>query len=133
MLLQPYLNFPGTCAEAFRFYQSTLGGELEIMTHGDAPMEATPENRDLVMHACLKVGDAVLMASDAPAGMFSKAQGTWVSVSVEGVDEAERIFRAFAEGGEVAMPIAETFWSPRFGMVTDRFGTPWMVNAIPAS
>ncbi|HEX6105935.1 MAG TPA: VOC family protein [Gemmatimonadales bacterium] len=135
MRFVPYLNFDGRCAEAFRFYERVLGGKIEgMITHGESPIagEVPPEWHNLVLHACLVIGDQQLMASDSPPGQHVRPQGLWVSVHVDGVEEAERVFQALAEEGEVTMPIGETFWSPRFGMCVDRFGTPWMVNCVPA-
>lgn len=134
MNINPYLNFNGTCAEAFRFYTKVLGGkDLQIMTFGDIPPgeEAPPmaeSEKGLVMHARFTVGDVAIMGSDAPGGRYNKPQGLSVSIGVDTPDEAERIFVALAEGGDIGMPIGETFWAKRFGMVKDRFGTPWMVN-----
>ena len=135
MLLQPYLNFDGRCREAFTLYQQVLGGRIEAMIpFSETPAEhAVPaEARDGIMHACLIVGDAVLMASDAPPGMYEEPKGLFVSIGVEDPDEVERIFHALADGGRVTMPVEKTFWSERFGMVVDRFGIPWMVNCTAA-
>jgi len=131
MQLVPYLGFLGQCEEAFKFYEKCLGGKVEAMfTYAEMPAggEASAENQKLIMHARLVVGDAVLMGSDSPPEYFQKAQGINVSIHVEDPAEAERIFQALSEGGTVGMPIAETFWALRFGMLTDRFGTPWMIN-----
>lgn len=131
MRFEPYLNFDGDCAEAFRFYEKTFRGKLvALQTHGESPMadSTPPESRDRILHARLEVGDAVLMASDSPPGKHEACTGTWVSIGIESVQDAERIFAALAEGGNVHMPLAESFWAARFGMVVDRFGTPWMVN-----
>lgn len=130
MELIPYLNFDGRCAEAFRFYHSVLGGTLEVMTFRDSPMagELSPEWLDRVMHARLAVGEAVLMASDTPPGQYAAPQGFAVTINVEDAAEAERIFRALAEGGTITMPLEKTFWAERFGMLVDRFGVPWIVN-----
>ncbi len=134
MNFTPYLNFNGDCAEAFRTYQRIIGGELELMTHGDSPMadQTPPESRDRIMHARLVIGDAVLMASDAPPEYYQKPQGNYVSLGVGEPAEAERIFRELSEGGTVQMPFEKTFWaSGGFGMFVDRFGIPWMVNCEP--
>jgi PhnB protein len=127
----PYLNFGGNCREAFTRYQEVFGGELFVMAMSDMPTDdpVPADQADLVMHAALMLGDHVLMASDAPLGGFGPVHGMFVNFSTPDVAEAERVFAALCEGGEVTMPMAETFWSPRFGMCTDRFGTPWMVNA----
>jgi PhnB protein len=134
MRINPYLTFKGDCEAAFKFYADCLGGKIAMMmTYGDSPNpEQTPsEWRNKVMHARLVVGDQVLMASDAPPDRYAPMKGVMISISVAEPAEAERIFHALAEKGSVTMPIQQTFWSPRFGMVTDRFGTPWMVNCEP--
>jgi PhnB protein len=131
MKLQPYLNFNGQCEAAFRFYEKVLGGELQaMMTYGESATAADsqPEAHGRILHVRLEVGDAVLMGSDGPPGYDEKPQGIWVNIAVEDVGEAERIFKALADGGTVTMAIAKTFWAERFGMVKDKFGTPWMVN-----
>lgn len=135
MKMNPYLNFDGTCVPAFRFYQQLFGGELEVMTFGDSPMaaEMPPEMAGQAMHACLTAGDLVLMASDAPPEHYTRAAGFHVALHPMEVAEAERIFHALAEGGTVTMPMEKTFWAERFGMLTDRFGTPWLVNCDPSS
>ena len=136
MQLQPYLNFNGDCAEAFRFYERTLGGKIQMMmTFGEMPDGGgnDPAWKDLVMHVSMTVGDAVLMGSDAPPEMFRPMQGMSVSIAVDDVAEAERIYDALADGArEIPMPIQETFWAQRFAMLTDRFGTPWMINCSKA-
>lgn len=131
MKIAPYLIFNGNCGEAFRFYHELLGGELDLMTFADSPMadETPAEQRDMVMHVALNVGDQLLMGSDSPPEHFEQPQGTFVSLMVDGPDEAERVFRALEKGGQVRMPLEKTFWAERFGMVIDRFGTPWMVNS----
>jgi len=136
MQVNAYLNFNGQCAEAFKFYEQVLGGKIEsMMTHGESPMaeQVQPEWRDAVLHARLKVGDQVLLGSDAPPQYFEKPQGFSVSLNTNDQDQAERIFQALADGGEIRMPIQETFWAARFGMLVDRFGTPWIVNCEPAT
>jgi PhnB protein len=130
MQFTPYLNFNGDCASAFLFYQRVLGGTLEMKTHGDSPVagEVPPNWHSRILHARLVIGEAVLMASDSPPEMYARPQGLFVSIGVQEVAEAERIFKALAEGGSVMMPIGKTFWAERFGMLVDRFGTPWMIN-----
>ena len=131
MELSPYLNFNGNCTEAFKFYEKTLGGKIEmLMTHGDSPMkdQVSPDWRDKVMHVRLSVGPFALMGSDVPPKTFAPAQGTMVSLMVDEVARGERIFSQLSAGGTVQMPFQKTFWSPGFGMAVDRFGTPWMVN-----
>lgn len=131
MQINPYLVFNGQCEAAFKFYEKLLGGKITgIMTHANSPManQVPPEWRDKVMHAHMTVGNSVLMGSDAPPQHFQKPQGFSVSIGVKTVEEGERIFKALSENGAVQMPFQKTFWSPGFGMLTDRFGIPWMVN-----
>ncbi|HKT12021.1 MAG TPA: VOC family protein [Terriglobia bacterium] len=132
MQINPYLLFTGQCEEAFKFYEKLLGGKIAFaMTHADAPGDAhvAPEWRDKIMHIRMTTPGGVLMGSDAPPGRQAKPQGFSVSVSVDDPAEADCIFNALADGAKaVSMPIQETFWARRFGMVTDRFGIPWMVN-----
>ena len=132
--LNPYLNFNGNTRIAFEFYSRLLGGKLDMQTFGESPMadQTDPDWRDKIVHARLTIGDAVLMASDAPDGRYQQPQGMMVSLQVDTAAEADRIFTALAEGGEVSMPIQETFWAERFGMCVDRFGIPWMVNCEKA-
>jgi len=130
----PYLTFNGDCEAAFKFYQQCFGGTIAAMIpHAGTPAEGyvPAEWRDKIMHARLIVGDTVLMGSDAPpvaAGGFERPQGFSVALQVKDPAEADRIFAALAENGTVRMPIAETFWAIRFGMLVDRFGIPWMIN-----
>lgn len=131
MPINPYLFFDGQCEEAFRFYERILGGKIvAMMTHRGSPAEehTAPEWQDKILHAYMTVGDGVLMASDAPPGDFEKPQGFSVSLGIDDPAEAERVFHGLAEGGTVQMPLGETFWALRFGMLVDRFGIPWMVN-----
>ena len=131
MAFHPYLYFGGNCREAFTRYQEIFGGQLDLLPMSDAPpeMEVPAEQADLIMHAALASEGNLLMASDDPSGNASPMTGMHVNCTVADVAEAERVFEALAEGGQVTMPLAETFWAPRFGMCVDRFGTPWMVNA----
>ncbi len=131
MHLNPYLFFDGSCEEAFKFYEKTLGGKMKAMMtfEGTPAAEHVPaEWRKKIMHAALDIGDQVLMGSDARGEHYHKPQGISVSLSVGKVADAERIFAAFAEGGKVLMALQQTFWAARFGMVADRFGIPWMIN-----
>ncbi len=138
MQFTPYLNFNGNCAEAFAFYKDLFKGTIVYQgTFGEMPEgpPIPPEARDQIMHIHLQVGQQALLGSDAfpgagegCAGGYVKPQGLWVSIGVESPDEGRRVFDALAQDGKVAMPFDKTFWSPGFGMVTDRFGTPWMVN-----
>jgi PhnB protein len=131
MQINTYLNFSGQCAEAFRFYERVLGGTIEFMqTHGESPMrdQTPPDWHDAVMHVSMTVGSQRLMGSDAPPQYFEKAQGFSVSIHVDEPAEAERVFSELSEGGQVRMPLQKTFWAGRFGMMVDRFGTPWIIN-----
>ena len=130
-MLNPYLMFDGECEAAFKFYEQCFGGTLNaMMKHSEMPAsEKIPEGMDdKIMHACLTIGDRMLMASDCPPGYYSAPAGMYVQFSADSAEEAERIFAALSENGTVQMAIGETFWATRFGMVTDRFGTPWMIN-----
>ena len=128
MEISPYVMFGGQCREAFTTYQKVLGGELQLMTYGEAPPGGgPPQPPEHVMHARLEAHGAVLMASDGPGGDAGK-DNVWVSLTVDEAAEAERVFGALVEGGSVVMPIGETFWALRFGMLKDRFGVSWMVN-----
>ena len=131
MQLNPYLFFNGQCEAAFKFYAETLGGKIETMlTHAGTPSEqhVPAEWRDKIMHARLTVGDQVLMASDAPPETYKQPKGFFVSIQLKDKANAERIFKALAEGGTIQMPFEKTFWAAGFGMCVDRFGIPWMVN-----
>jgi PhnB protein len=137
MQLNPYLMFNGQCEAAFKFYEQVLGAKIVAMlTYADMPESARanspecsgPTSQKTIMHARLMVGDAVLMGSDAPADRYEPAKGITVTLGIDEPAEAERVFHGLAEGGSVTMPIQETFWARRFGMLTDRFGTPWMIN-----
>lgn len=132
MKMTPYIFFDGCCREAFEFYAEVLDGRLEVSTFGEAPPphDFPPEWRDKVMNVQLVAEDAELMGSDAPpSNPTGPMSGFRVSIQVDDEARGERVFAALAEGGEVAMPFAPTFWAGKFGMVTDRFGTPWMVSA----
>lgn len=135
MQLVTYLNFSGQCEAAFTFYEQCLGGRIVAMTtHADTPAAdfVAPEWRNRIMHARLVVGDAVLMGSDSPPDLHESPQGFAVALQVDDPSEAERIYHALAEGGKVRMPLEETFWATRFGMLVDRFGIPWMINCEKA-
>jgi PhnB protein len=135
MQLNPYLYFDGQCEAAFKFYERCLGGKIEMMlTHEGTPMakHVPPEWLKKILHARLVVGDTVLMASDAPPDRYAAMKGFSVSLVIDDPAEAERVFHALAENGTVHMPIQQTFWALRFGMLVDQFGTPWMVNCEQA-
>jgi PhnB protein len=132
MAFRPYLTFAGNCREAFSRYQAIFGGELVLLAMSDVPGDAGPPptgaNADAIMHAALTSGDELLMGADDPSGTFEgQVHGICVNCSRSDVAETERVFDALSEGGEVQLPLGETFFSPAFGMCTDRFGIPWMV------
>ena len=134
MPFRPYLAFAGNCREAFTRYQEIFGGELVLLTTADAPADAGPPppgvKPDAIMHAALTNGDELLMGADDMSGNFDgTVNGLCVNCEVTDTGEATRVFDALAEGGQIQMPLGETFFSPAFGMCTDRFGTPWMVMA----
>ena len=133
MSCHPYLFFSGTCRPAMTRYHELLGGRLDVMTVGEMPEGAEPPpgppNPDLVIHAALTMEDGgFLMASDDPTGDAAGMKGASVSLILDTAEQATRIFDGLAEGGQVTMPLAQTFFSPCFGMCTDRFGTNWMVS-----
>ena len=131
MKFTPYLSFNGQCEEAFKFYESCFHGTIAfMMKYGDSPMAAqTPEElKNRVMHVTLHVGPLMLQGADAPPQFFSKPQGFSISVELDDVAEAERIYAELSKGGDVKMALQQTFWALRFAMVIDRFGQPWMIN-----
>ena len=132
MQINPYLNFNGNCEAAFKFYAEVLGAKIDAMIpHAGTPAEShtPPEWRDKIMHARISAGNWVLMASDAPPNHSEGTmKGFCVNISVDDPLEADRIFARLSENGKVSMPIQETFWALRFGMLPDQFGTPWMIN-----
>jgi PhnB protein len=137
MQVQPYLFFDGRCEEAVEFYRSALGAEVtalmrfkenpEPAEHGMVP----PDAGDKIMHASFRIGDTIVMASDGRCAGQPRFDGFSLSIAVRDEAEAERLFAALGDGGEVRMPLAKTFFSPRFGMVADRFGVSWMVIVAP--
>ena len=132
MQLSPYLNFNGQCEAAFKFYERCLGGKIESMiTFAGTPAEehAPPEFRNKILHAHLTVGGNALMGSDAPPDRYEAPKGFSVAIHIEDPTDAERIFNALAENGIVEMPLQETFWATRFGMLVDQFGIAWMINS----
>jgi PhnB protein len=131
MKLNPYLTFNGTCEQAFKAYAKILGGEIvAMMPHEGTPAEGNvpAEWRKKIIHARLVTDGTVLMGSDAPPDGYKPMQGFTVTLNIKEPTEAERVFNGLAEGGKTVMPLTETFWAKKFGMVTDRFGTPWMIN-----
>jgi PhnB protein len=131
MAFRPYLFFGGSCREALTRYQAIFGGELTLLTMKDVPGEApSPEAADMIIHGAVTIGDDVLMASDDPMSTdVGPVHGMMVSYDAADVDDAKRVFEALAEGGTVTQALEPAFFSPAFGMCTDRFGTPWMIVA----
>ncbi len=133
MFIQPYLFFDGRCEEAVEFYRQALGATVEMMMRfKDSPSPpdrgmCAPGSEDKIMHACFHVGDSAIMASDGRCQGKPKFEGVSLSISTSTPDEAERLFAALSEDGQVQMPMETTFFSPRFGMVADKFGVSWMV------
>ena len=134
-IVQPYLLFDGRCEEAVEFYRKALGAQVESLVRfkdSPEPSMCAPNAGDKVMHACFRIGETTLMASDGQCGGRPSFQGFSLSLTVPDVAEAERLFAALGDGGQVQMPLAKTFFSPRFGMVADRFGVSWMVHVAPS-
>lgn len=134
MQVQPYLQFDGRCEEAIEFYKSALGAEVEqLMRSKDSPDPAMvqPGNDNKVLHSCFRVGNTRIMASDGHCQGAPSFQGFSLTLMTPNMAEADRLFKALEKGGQVQMPLGETFFSPRFGMVADRFGVSWMVIATP--
>jgi PhnB protein len=130
MKLNTYLNYGGNCAEAFRFYEAHLGGKITMMmTHGQMPdgSGGNPDWADKVLHARLELGGTAIYGADIPSPPFQPIRSAYLSLAADSVGEAERIYALLSEGGEVFMPIAETFFAHRFAMFRDRFGTSWML------
>lgn len=131
MKFVPYLSFDGHCREAFAFYAKVFDGKIVAMiTHGETPAaEEVPAHwHDAIINAHLVAGDQELMGADSPPEQRGAKSGFSLSIQIDDEQRAERIFNAFADGGNVTMPFGQTFWARKFGMVTDRFGTPWMIN-----
>jgi PhnB protein len=137
-VIQPYLFFNGNCEQAVEFYRKALGAEVQMMMRFKESPEPPPPGRvppgfeNKIMHTSFRVGQTIVMASDGCATEKPSFQGFSLSLSVSNQAEADRAFKALAEGGQVNMPLTKTFWSPCFGMLEDRFGVGWMISVIPA-
>jgi PhnB protein len=130
MLVQPYLFLDGRCEEALDFYRKTLGAQVEMMMRFKESPEQTmvpPDGGDKIMHSSFRIGDTTIMASDGRCLGQPTFKGFALSLTVKDEAEADRVFGALSDGGQVQMPLTKTFFSPRFGMVADRFGVSWMV------
>jgi PhnB protein len=128
MKMNTYVNFSGSCAEAFRYYENHLGAKVgTMMTHGQSPDQSRvkPEWKDSVLHARISIGDTELMAADIPNA--EPMRSAYLTLTVDSDIEAERVFAALSDGGRVLMPIQETFFASRFGQLRDRFGINWMI------
>ena len=137
-VVQPYLFFNGQCEQAVEFYRKTLGAEIDMMMRfKESPEPPQPgmlppgfENK--IMHCSFRIGETIVMASDGHCADKTNFDGFSLSISVPSEADAERVFNALTDGGKVTMPLSKTFWSPRFGMLEDRFGVGWMVSVTPA-
>ena len=130
MKVNTYLNYGGNCRDAFVFYEKELGGKINmLMTHDQAPGGSNlgPEMKDAVLYASLTIGDTNVMASDVPSDRFQPMRSAYLCLGVDSDAEAERIYALLSEGGQVYMPIQETFFATRFAQLRDRFGTSWMI------
>jgi PhnB protein len=130
MKLHTYLNYGGNCEQAFRFYEQHLGGKITMMmTHGQQPNpnEVPLDRKNAILYARMSIGETELMAADVPPERFQPMRSAYLSLTVGSIDEAERIYALLSNGGEIFMPMEETFFAFRFGMLRDKFGTPWMI------
>jgi len=137
MQLHTYLNYGGNCEQAFRFYEQHLGGKITMMMkHGENPTpgQVPPEWGNAVLHARMQLGGTELLGADIPPDRFQPIRSAYLSLAVESDSEAERVHDLLADGGQIFMPMQETFFASRFSMLRDRFGTSWMiVNTRPQS
>jgi len=137
--IHPYLFFNGRCEEALAFYAAAIGAKVEMVMRFNESPDPVPAGmlppcfEKKVMHASFHVGGSLMMASDGCGGGDQEHKGYSLSLSVPTAADADRVFAALSDGGKVTMPLGKTFWSPRFGMVTDRFGVAWMVNVMPTA
>ena len=135
--VQPYLFFDGRCEEAIEFYKKALGAEVQSMMRfqevpgPEGASQAPPGSANKIMHAMLRIGESTMLASDGQCSGKTNFGGITMALQVKDAAEAEKMFAALADGGQVQMPLAETFWSPRFGMLQDKFGVGWMINVVP--
>ena len=135
MQVNPYLSFDGQCEAAFTFYAQCLRGQLgPIFRYAGSPMadQAPPDWQEKVMHGSVTVGEQELMGADITPDRYEAPKGFSLSIQIKNTADAERIFRELGAGGTIVRALEKTFWAERFGMVTDRFGTPWMINCEQA-
>ncbi len=136
MKVTPYLSFNGQCEAALKFYERCLAGKIVfMMTYADSPMaeRVPPEWGKKIMHATFCLGEQTLGASDAPPGSYRSPQGLSLRLQIDAPAEAERVWAMLADNGTVQMPLQETFWASRFGVLTDQFGTPWLISCEGAA
>ena len=128
--LEPYLSFDGNCAEAFKFYEKVLGAKIEgITTYASGKESCPPSDASRVMHGALRLGSQTIRASDSTTDQpYEGIKGCWLSLDYATAIAAKNVFASLSDGGKIAMAIDKTFWATAFGMVTDRFGVPWMVS-----
>jgi PhnB protein len=127
MKLYTQLNFGGNCEEAFRFYEKNLGGKITSMMN-QSQVPGAPEGAGkAIIHARMSIGDTVLIANDVPPSVFQKIRSVYLFLSVDSSEEAERVYKLLAEGGEVYMPMEETFFATRFSQLRDKFGVSWSI------
>ena len=134
MVVQPYLFFEGRCEEAIEFYKKALGAEVTMLMRykeSPEPAQTPPGSADKVMHAAFRIGETTVMASDGYCKGKPSFQGMSLSITAPDIARADKMFAALADGGEVRQPLTKTFFSPRFGMVADRFGLGWMILVMP--
>lgn len=130
MKLHTYLNYGGNCEQAFRFYERHLGGKITMMmTHGQQPnpKDVSPDWKNAILHARIDIGETELMGADVPPDRFQPMRSAYLSLTVSSIDEAERIYKLLSDGGQIFMPMEETFFAFRFAMLRDKFGTSWMI------
>jgi PhnB protein len=131
MRMNPYLSFKGDCEAAFTFYEQHLDAQPgPIFRYGGSPMsgDVPPDWSNKIMHGTVTVGGQVLMGGDVAPERYEAPKGFSLSLQIDRISEAERVFHALGEGGTVVMPLEQTFWAARFGMIVDRFGIPWLIN-----
>ena len=130
MKLYTYLNYGGNCRQAFEFYEEHLGGKIRfVTTHGEQPDNTAvpPEWKNAVLHARMELGETILLGADIPPDRFKPMRSAYLTLIVDSIGVAERIYALLSEGGEIFMPMEETFFARRFAMLRDRFGTSWML------
>jgi PhnB protein len=130
MKLHTYLNYGGNCEQAFRFYEQHLGAKITmLMTHGEQPgaKDVPPDWKNAILYARMSIGETEIMGSDVPPANFQPMRSAYLSLTVSSTDEAERIHALLSDGGQIFMPMQETFFAFRFSMLRDKFGTSWMI------